>query len=141
MRLSSPLSSQDLLSIRIKATGGTHDYHRYEILERASARSKKIVTEQPPAQEQLPNVQQIILPRPQTEKSSRSLLHRNGFLLHSSSHSPQRGENGAVAQLGERCVRNAEVEGSTPFRSTRKALFTNSVNKAFSLGLLGISLL
>ncbi len=24
---------------------------------------------------------------------------------------------GAVAQLGERCVRNAEVEGSTPFRS------------------------
>ncbi len=26
--------------------------------------------------------------------------------------------NGAVAQLGERCVRNAEVEGSIPFRST-----------------------
>ena len=26
--------------------------------------------------------------------------------------------HGAVAQLGERCVRNAEVEGSTPFRST-----------------------
>ena len=26
---------------------------------------------------------------------------------------------GAVAQLGERCVRNAEVEGSTPFHSTR----------------------
>ena len=25
---------------------------------------------------------------------------------------------GAVAQLGERCVRNAEAEGSTPFRST-----------------------
>jgi ribosomal protein S18 acetylase RimI-like enzyme len=25
---------------------------------------------------------------------------------------------GAVAQLGERCVRNAEVEGSSPFRST-----------------------
>ena len=25
---------------------------------------------------------------------------------------------GAVAQLGERCVRNAEVEGSTPFRSS-----------------------
>lgn len=32
------------------------------------------------------------------------------------------GQNiGAVAQLGERCVRNAEVEGSTPFRSTLKA--------------------
>lgn len=30
--------------------------------------------------------------------------------------------NGAVAQLGERCVRNAEVEGSTPFRSTKKGL-------------------
>ena len=28
-------------------------------------------------------------------------------------------EFGAVAQLGERCVRNAEVEGSTPFRSTQ----------------------
>ncbi len=25
---------------------------------------------------------------------------------------------GAVAQLGERCVRNAEVEGPIPFRST-----------------------
>ena len=30
----------------------------------------------------------------------------------------QLGSLGAVAQLGERCVRNAEVEGSTPFRST-----------------------
>src|SRR5271166_4811057 len=29
---------------------------------------------------------------------------------------------GAVAQLGERSVRNAEVEGSIPFRSTRKSL-------------------
>jgi hypothetical protein len=27
------------------------------------------------------------------------------------------GQDGAVAQLGERCVRNAEVEGSNPFRS------------------------
>ena len=26
--------------------------------------------------------------------------------------------DGAVAQLGERCVRNAEVEGSIPFGST-----------------------
>ena len=26
--------------------------------------------------------------------------------------------NGLVAQLGERCVRNAEVEGSIPFGST-----------------------
>ena len=32
------------------------------------------------------------------------------------------GSFGAVAQLGERCVRNAEVEGSTPFRSTTKPL-------------------
>jgi hypothetical protein len=31
---------------------------------------------------------------------------------------PAADEHGAVAQLGERCVRNAEVEGSTPFRST-----------------------
>ncbi len=27
--------------------------------------------------------------------------------------------NGLVAQLGERCVRNAEVEGSIPFGSTK----------------------
>ena len=30
--------------------------------------------------------------------------------------------NGAVAQLGERSVRNAEVEGSIPFGSTRKVI-------------------
>jgi hypothetical protein len=30
---------------------------------------------------------------------------------------------GAVAQLGERCVRNAEVEGSTPFRSTSHSIY------------------
>ena len=29
---------------------------------------------------------------------------------------------GAVAQLGERCVRNAEVRGSIPLRSTLQAL-------------------
>ena len=28
--------------------------------------------------------------------------------------------NGLVAQLGERCVRNAEVEGSNPFGSSRR---------------------
>ena len=37
-------------------------------------------------------------------------------------------EYGLVAQLGERCVRNAEVEGSIPFRSTMK----KSVLKNFS---------
>jgi hypothetical protein len=46
---------------------------------------------------------------------------------------------GAVAQLGERCVRNAEVEGSTPFRSTGKALFATPADKAFSLDLQGFS--
>ena len=30
--------------------------------------------------------------------------------------------NGLVAQLGERCVRNAEVEGSIPFGSTNRVL-------------------
>ncbi len=29
--------------------------------------------------------------------------------------------HGLVAQLGERCVRNAEVEGSNPFGSTLEA--------------------
>ena len=32
--------------------------------------------------------------------------------------SPAPNFHGLVAQLGERCVRNAEVEGSTPFKST-----------------------
>ena len=44
---------------------------------------------------------------------------------------------GAVAQLGERCVRNAEVGGSTPLRSTEKALFANTAGKAFSLEIMG----
>ena len=30
--------------------------------------------------------------------------------------------HGLVAQLGERCVRNAEVVGSNPIRSTKKSL-------------------
>ena len=29
---------------------------------------------------------------------------------------------GPVAQLGERCVRNAEVEGSNPFGSTKNSV-------------------
>ena len=32
--------------------------------------------------------------------------------------SPAPNFHGLVAQLGERCVRNAEVEGSIPFKST-----------------------
>ena len=40
---------------------------------------------------------------------------------------------GAVAQLGERCVRNAEVEGSTPFRSTRCKPLTLVVSGLFLL--------
>ena len=38
---------------------------------------------------------------------------------------------GAVAQLGERCVRNAEVEGSTPFRSTSRNPLTVDVSGLF----------
>jgi hypothetical protein len=34
---------------------------------------------------------------------------------------------GAVAQLGERCVRNAEVEGSIPFRSIYLRVFTRGL--------------
>jgi hypothetical protein len=37
-------------------------------------------------------------------------------------------------------VRNADVGGSTPLRSTGKALLTNTAGKAFSLGLLGFAL-
>ena len=40
---------------------------------------------------------------------------------------------GAVAQLGERCVRNAEVEGSTPFRSTSRNPLTALVSGLFCL--------
>jgi hypothetical protein len=39
---------------------------------------------------------------------------------------------GAVAQLGERRVRNAKVEGSTPFRSTIKHPLTAVVSGCFS---------
>ena len=39
--------------------------------------------------------------------------------------------------MGERCVRNAEVGGSTPLRSTEKALFANTADKAFSLEFMG----
>ena len=35
--------------------------------------------------------------------------------------------NGGVAQLGERCVRNAEVKGSNPSVSTRKSALFNSI--------------
>ncbi len=52
-------------------------------------------------------------------------------------HPAGKWRHGAVAQLGERCVRNAEVEGSTPFRSTRKALFATPADEAFSLGFVG----
>ena len=34
---------------------------------------------------------------------------------------------GAVAQLGERCVRNAEVEGSTPFRSILEIIVVSRI--------------
>ena len=40
---------------------------------------------------------------------------------------------GAVAQLGERCVRNAEVEGSIPFRSTPRNPLTPLVSGLFLL--------
>jgi hypothetical protein len=36
---------------------------------------------------------------------------------------------GAVAQLGERSVRNAEVEGSIPFRSTHKSSYCNNLRE------------
>ena len=42
---------------------------------------------------------------------------------------------GAVAQLGERCVRNAEVASSTLVRSNGKALLAITVGKAFLLEL------
>ena len=32
-------------------------------------------------------------------------------------------DQGLVAQLGERCVRNAEVEGSNPFRSMEQKFY------------------
>lgn len=40
--------------------------------------------------------------------------------------------NGRVAQLGERCIRIAEAEGSTPFVSTSRELGTQSVPKCFA---------
>ena len=37
--------------------------------------------------------------------------------------SPAPNFHGLVAQLGERCVRNAEVEGSNPFRSMEQTFY------------------
>lgn len=51
------------------------------------------------------------------EETVRRLFPKSHFLLYSIGT-----DAGAVAQLGERCVRNAEVEGSTPFRSNKRAL-------------------
>jgi hypothetical protein len=42
--------------------------------------------------------------------------------------------SGAVAQLGERRVRNAKVEGSIPFRSTNKLQHFPCLADAFCLG-------
>ncbi len=46
---------------------------------------------------------------------------------------------GAVAQLGERCVRNAEVGSSILLRSTERALLANTAGKALSLGIVMFS--
>ena len=40
------------------------------------------------------------------------------YLVAPSNFGRAEAQNGVVAQLGERSVRNAEVEGSTPFNST-----------------------
>ncbi len=42
--------------------------------------------------------------------------------------------SGRVAQLGERGVRNAEVEGSNPFASTRTTVSKPTRNSCLSLG-------
>ena len=52
------------------------------------------------------------------QDSANELLQSKSFLLHSRRRQIQTSRIGAVAQLGERCVRNAEVGGSTPLRST-----------------------
>ncbi len=41
------------------------------------------------------------------------------FYCRRDAHGVEFGHTGAVAQLGERCNRTAEVEGSTPFRSIK----------------------
>ena len=69
-----------------------------------------------------------------------------GFLLRAE-YSPGHGSViesvarfGPIAQLGERRVRNAEVEGSIPFRSTISKRSDNALAFFFSLTGLGISL-
>ena len=53
---------------------------------------------------------------PRSRKSSNNLACENELITVNSWYGTP---PGAVAQLGERSVRNAEVEGSIPFRSTR----------------------
>ena len=45
------------------------------------------------------------------------------YLVYYSSAAGNAEEYGPVAQLGERSVRIRQVEGSSPFRSTKKSLF------------------
>ena len=51
---------------------------------------------------------------------------------------PLEHSEGGVAQPGERCVRNAEVVGSSPIASTTKALSENLSDRAFLLSFNGI---
>ena len=56
--------------------------------------------------------------KPDTSSPRPSVLKSAGFRTGKSAGP----EHGAVAQLGERRVRNAKVEGSIPFRSTNPAM-------------------
>ena len=42
--------------------------------------------------------------------------------------------HGLVAQLGERCVRNAEAEGSIPFKSTTSCVSSTPISRLTSCG-------
>ncbi len=58
------------------------------------------------------------LPAPELTRGDRSTLH---YLGAPSNFARAEAQNGVVAQRGERSVRNAEVEGSTPFNSTARS--------------------
>lgn len=73
---------------------------------------------------------------PKSEIRRRLLLQEKQILLQSCRPLVRR-QIGAVAQLGERCVRNAEVEGSTPFRSTSEFSSPSSISMKGCLSFAG----
>ena len=59
-----------------------------------------------------------------TREDAKGVLHRPKRAAKGVAPRPNRGAGGAVAQMGERCNRTAEVRGSIPLSSTSPPLLS-----------------